>query len=125
MWYYDGCNYCKSKVEKKFETYDKDDGTSDVRDTQLYQCSNKDCNGKEVFPMSRFKIPVRVQDSTGTVTLTLFDHEAMKFVRKTAKELIQIQDEVMFSYTLHLLKSHVFIFIVMTHYIFFNIVIAN
>ncbi|KAF5774264.1 hypothetical protein HanXRQr2_Chr13g0598301 [Helianthus annuus] len=27
MWYYDGCNYCKSKVEQKFETYDKDDGT--------------------------------------------------------------------------------------------------
>ncbi|XP_035836064.1 uncharacterized protein LOC110888803 [Helianthus annuus] len=95
MWYYDGCNYCKSKVEKKFETYDKDDGTSDVRDAQLYQCSNKDCNGKEVFPLSRFKIPVRVQDSTGTVTLTLFDHEAMKFVRKTAKELIQIQDELL------------------------------
>ncbi|XP_035834248.1 uncharacterized protein LOC110888836 [Helianthus annuus] len=95
MWYYDGCNYCKSKVEKKFETYDKDDGTSDVRDAQLYQCSNKDCNGKEVFPLSMFKIPVRVQDSTGTVTLTLFDHEAMKFVRKTAKELIQIQDELL------------------------------
>ncbi|XP_022003507.2 uncharacterized protein LOC110900961 [Helianthus annuus] len=95
MWYYDGCNYCKSKVEKKFETYDKDDGTSDVRDAKLYQCSNKDCNGKEVFPLSRFKIPVRVQDSTGTVTLTLFDHEALKFVGKTAKELIQIQDELL------------------------------
>ncbi|XP_035844125.1 uncharacterized protein LOC110932414 [Helianthus annuus] len=95
MWYYDGCNYCKSKVEQKFETYDKDDGTSDVRDEKLYQCSNKDCNGKEVFPLSRFKIPVRVQDSTGTVTLTLFDHEALKFVGKTAKELIQIQDELL------------------------------
>ncbi|XP_022008997.2 uncharacterized protein LOC110908366 [Helianthus annuus] len=95
MWYYDGCNYCKSKVEQKFETYDKDDGTSDVKDEKLYQCSNKDCNGKEVFPLSRFKIPVRVQDSTGTVTLTLFDHEAMKFVGKTAKELIEIQDELL------------------------------
>ncbi|XP_022013686.2 uncharacterized protein LOC110913143 [Helianthus annuus] len=95
MWYYDGCNYCKSKVEQKFETYDKDDGTSDVRDEKLYQCSNKDCNGKEVFPLSRFKIPVRVQDSTGTVTLTLFDHDALKFVGKTAKELIQIQDELL------------------------------
>ncbi|KAJ0435587.1 putative nucleic acid-binding, replication factor A [Helianthus annuus] len=80
MWYYDGCNYCKSKVEQKFETYDKDDGTSDVRDEKLYQCSYKDCNGTEVFPLSRFKIPIRVQDSTGTVTLTLFDHEALKFV---------------------------------------------
>ncbi|KAJ0783163.1 putative replication protein A, OB [Helianthus annuus] len=95
MWYYDGCNYCKSKVEQKFETYDKDDGTSDVKEEKLYQCSNKDCNGKEVFPLSRFKIPVRVQDSTGTVTLTLFDHEAMKFVGKTAKELIEIQDELL------------------------------
>ncbi|XP_022003222.2 uncharacterized protein LOC110900650 [Helianthus annuus] len=95
MWYYDGCNYCKSKVEQKFETYDKDDGTSDVRDEKLYQCSNKDCNGKEVFPLSRFKIPIRVQDSTGTVTLTLFDHEALMFVGKTAKELIQIQDKLL------------------------------
>ncbi|XP_022019217.2 uncharacterized protein LOC110919251 [Helianthus annuus] len=99
MWYYDGCNYCKSKVEQKFETYDKDDGTSDVRDQKLYQCSNKDCNGKESFPAAQvkclFKIPIRVQDSTGTVTLTLFDHEALKFVGKTAKELIQIQDELL------------------------------
>ncbi|KAJ0441204.1 putative nucleic acid-binding, replication factor A [Helianthus annuus] len=95
MWYHDGFNYCKSKVEQKFETYDKDDGTSDVRDEKLYQCSNKDCDGKEVFPLSMFKIPVRVQDSTGTVTLTLFDHEALKFVGKTAKELIQIQDELL------------------------------
>ncbi|XP_021991861.1 uncharacterized protein LOC110888653 [Helianthus annuus] len=95
IWYYDGCNICKSKVEQKFESYDKDDGTSDVRDEKLYQCSNKDCNGKEVFPLSRFKIQVRFQDSTGTVTLTLFDHEALKFVGKTAKELIQIQDELL------------------------------
>ncbi|MFS7995481.1 putative nucleic acid-binding protein [Helianthus anomalus] len=43
----------------------------------------------------RFKIPIRVQDSTGTVTLTLFDHEALKFVGKTAKELIQIQDDIL------------------------------
>ncbi|KAJ0883780.1 putative nucleic acid-binding, replication factor A [Helianthus annuus] len=43
----------------------------------------------------RFKIPIRVQDSTGTVTLTLFDHEALKFVGKTAKELIEIQDELL------------------------------
>ncbi|XP_022007084.1 uncharacterized protein LOC110906079 [Helianthus annuus] len=71
MWYYDGCNHCKSKLEQKFEIYDKEDGTSDVRDEKVYQCSNKDCQGKEFFPLSRFKIPIRVQDSTGTVTLTL------------------------------------------------------
>ncbi|XP_022014330.2 replication protein A 70 kDa DNA-binding subunit B-like [Helianthus annuus] len=95
MWYYDGCNYCKSKVDQKFETYGKDDGTSDVRDEKVCQCSNKDCQGKDVFPMSRFKIPIRVQDSTGTVTLTMFDHEALKFIGKTANELIQIQDDIL------------------------------
>ncbi|KAJ0883355.1 putative nucleic acid-binding, replication factor A [Helianthus annuus] len=95
MWYYDGCNHCKSKVEQKFETYDKEDGISDVRDEKVYQCSNKDCQGKEFFPLSRFKILIRVQDSTGTVTLTLFDHEALKFAGKTAKELIEIQDELL------------------------------
>ncbi|XP_035835777.1 uncharacterized protein LOC118484012 [Helianthus annuus] len=95
MWYYDGCNHCKSKLEQKFETYDKEDGTSDVRDEKVYQCSNKDCQVKEFFPLSRFKIPIRVQDSTGTVTLILFDHEALKFVGKTAKELIEIQDELL------------------------------
>ncbi|KAJ0591379.1 hypothetical protein HanIR_Chr04g0207711 [Helianthus annuus] len=35
-----------------------------------------------------FKIPIRVQDSTSTVTLILFGHEALKFVGKTAKELL-------------------------------------
>ncbi|KAL9999856.1 hypothetical protein Hdeb2414_s0457g00897891 [Helianthus debilis subsp. tardiflorus] len=54
MWYYDGCNHCKFKVEQKFETYDKKDGTSDVRDEKVYQCSNKDCQGKDVFLLSRF-----------------------------------------------------------------------
>ncbi|XP_035838813.1 uncharacterized protein LOC118486455 [Helianthus annuus] len=55
MGYYDGCNHCKSKLEQKFETYDKEKGTSDVRDEKVYQCSNKDCQGKEFFPLSSFK----------------------------------------------------------------------
>ncbi|KAF5817000.1 putative nucleic acid-binding protein [Helianthus annuus] len=73
MWYYDKCNYCKSKVEQNFETYDKEDGTSDVRDEKVYQCSNKDCQGKDVFP----------------------NVEVLKFVGKTAKEIIQIQHDIL------------------------------
>ncbi|XP_021979599.1 replication protein A 70 kDa DNA-binding subunit E-like [Helianthus annuus] len=41
-----------------------------------------------------FKIPIRVQDSSGTVSLTLFDFEAYKILKKTAKELLSIQDQV-------------------------------
>ncbi|KAJ0859131.1 putative nucleic acid-binding protein [Helianthus annuus] len=97
MWYYDGCNYCKSKVEQKFETYDKDDGTVMLK---MRSCINVLTSIVMIKKFSRcpgkmFKIPVRVQDSTGTVTLTLFDHEALKFVGKTAKELIEIQDELL------------------------------
>ena len=45
-----------------------------------------------VFNFDRFKIPIRVQDSSGTVSLTLFDFEAYKILKKSAKELLAIQD---------------------------------
>ena len=47
-----------------------------------------------VFNFDRFKIPIRVQDSSGTVSLTLFDYEAYKILKKSAKELLAIQDQV-------------------------------
>ncbi|XP_076902904.1 uncharacterized protein LOC143557801 [Bidens hawaiensis] len=40
-----------------------------------------------------FKIKIRVQDSTGVVSLTLFDRDAKMLTNKTAKELIDSQNE--------------------------------
>ncbi|MFS7959535.1 putative nucleic acid-binding protein [Helianthus anomalus] len=36
----------------------------------------------------RFKIPIKVEDCTGVVSLTMFDWEAKKFLKQTAKELL-------------------------------------
>ncbi|XP_035840275.1 uncharacterized protein LOC118487493 [Helianthus annuus] len=55
-----------------------------VLGTVMTICTDKLC----------FKIPIRVQDSSGTVSLTMFDYEAYKIFKKSAKELLAIQDQV-------------------------------
>lgn len=40
--------------------------------------------------MFRFKIPIRVQDPTGVISLTLFDGDANRLLRKNAQELLEI-----------------------------------
>ncbi|XP_076939339.1 uncharacterized protein LOC143607997 [Bidens hawaiensis] len=50
-----------------------------------YECKQLD---------AMFKIKIRVQDSTGVVSLTLFDRDAKMLTNKTAKELIDSQKEV-------------------------------
>ncbi|KAM0066828.1 putative nucleic acid-binding, replication factor A [Helianthus debilis subsp. tardiflorus] len=92
-WYYNACNYCKSGVEESFITVDKDDGSGEVEDRMTVLCTNTKCKGVDIVSLPRFKIPIRVQDSSGTVTLTLFDYVAYKIFKKTAKELLEVQDE--------------------------------
>ncbi|XP_076904246.1 replication protein A 70 kDa DNA-binding subunit C-like [Bidens hawaiensis] len=59
-----------------------------------YECKTVRCNVLGVIPTPRFKIKIRVQDSTGVVSLTLFDRDAKMLTNKTAKELIDSQKEV-------------------------------
>ncbi|XP_076935613.1 uncharacterized protein LOC143602360 [Bidens hawaiensis] len=67
-WYYIGCNTCSRKLME-----------------------NNGEGGKEY----EFKtIKIRVQDSIGVVSLTLFDRDAKMLTNKTAKELIDSQKEV-------------------------------
>ncbi|XP_022031273.2 replication protein A 70 kDa DNA-binding subunit E-like [Helianthus annuus] len=94
LWYYNGCNHCKSGVEERFVTKENPDGLSDVYHEKLLVCTNDKCEGVDIYSIPRFKIPIRVQDSSGIVSLTLFDFEAYKILQKTAKELVSIQDQV-------------------------------
>ncbi|KAI3784430.1 hypothetical protein L1987_43529 [Smallanthus sonchifolius] len=57
------------------------------------ECSNPQCNHPVVYAYPKFKIHIRVQDPTGTVTLTLFESDASKLLHKTANELMENQDE--------------------------------
>ncbi|XP_021987040.1 replication protein A 70 kDa DNA-binding subunit C-like [Helianthus annuus] len=66
----------------------------DVLDDKSFECINPDCDAVDIVPVHRYKIPLRVQDSTGTVSCTLFDYEAIKLLKKTSKELLDIYSKV-------------------------------
>ncbi|XP_076929536.1 uncharacterized protein LOC143593980 [Bidens hawaiensis] len=61
-WYYNGCKHCSRKVTSVF-----------VDGVKVYECKNSSCNSVGVNAGPRFRIPIRVQDTTGVVSLTLFD----------------------------------------------------
>ncbi|KAK9053179.1 hypothetical protein SSX86_029811 [Deinandra increscens subsp. villosa] len=48
-----------------------------------YKCKNEDCNRKKkvIEPFSRFKIMLKVQDSSGTIELTLFNGQAVRILK--------------------------------------------
>ncbi|XP_076925838.1 replication protein A 70 kDa DNA-binding subunit B-like [Bidens hawaiensis] len=81
-WYYIGCNTCSRKLMENNGEGGKE-----------YECKTVRCNVLGVLPTPRFKIKIRVQDSTGVVSLTLFDRDAKMLTNKTTSELIDSQNE--------------------------------
>ncbi|XP_076959136.1 replication protein A 70 kDa DNA-binding subunit B-like [Bidens hawaiensis] len=71
-WYYIGCNTCSRKLMENVG-----EGVTE------YECKTVRCNVLGVVPTPRFKINIRVQDSTGVVSLTLFDRDAKMLINKT------------------------------------------
>ncbi|CAI9261767.1 unnamed protein product [Lactuca saligna] len=86
-WYYLACSNCKKSAKEKESSTDKVDGSHEVAEIVTYECANLKCKNIKISVIPRFKIPLRVQDNTGTLTLTLFDQEAKKLFKYTAKEL--------------------------------------
>ncbi|XP_076941188.1 replication protein A 70 kDa DNA-binding subunit B-like [Bidens hawaiensis] len=80
--YYIGCNTCSRKLMDNIG-----EGVTE------YECKTVRCNVLGVLPTPRFKIKISVQDSTGVVSLTLFDSDAKMLINKTAAELIDSQKE--------------------------------
>nr|KAJ0190204.1 hypothetical protein LSAT_V11C800413510 [Lactuca sativa] len=78
-WYYKACtNYFGKAVPS--------DG-SDDQQTKSYVCHNGDCTKDTTFVVPRFMIPIRVQDNTGTLTLTMFERDGKYLLKQSAKEL--------------------------------------
>ncbi|CAI9302345.1 unnamed protein product [Lactuca saligna] len=86
-WYYLACSNCKKSAREKSTSTDKVDGSHEVAEIVTYECTNQICKNIKISVIPRFKILLRVQDNTGTLTLTLFDQEAKKLFKYTAKEL--------------------------------------
>ncbi|KAI3801997.1 hypothetical protein L1987_30118 [Smallanthus sonchifolius] len=88
-WYYYACNTCNKKVTKKYMFTDATDGSGHVEEKQTFECNNDKCTAPVISAVPRFIIPLRVQDGTGVLSLTLFDKEANKKFNKSAYELLQ------------------------------------
>ncbi|KAK9073878.1 hypothetical protein SSX86_006472 [Deinandra increscens subsp. villosa] len=84
-WFWYSCDTCNRMVDKKLNK--EAIGTSG--DLWTYVCNTKDCQGTTIKATARFKLLIKVQDSTGVCTLTLFDREARKLLNSTATEMIR------------------------------------
>ncbi|CAH1439265.1 unnamed protein product [Lactuca virosa] len=99
-WYYNACTKCGRKVNERNVFTGPESGDASV----LYECFNDKCADKKISSVPRYKILIRVQDDSGTITLTLFDRDAYKLVKTTASSLIEkikqsrIRKEVFFVY---------------------------
>ncbi|XP_019227069.1 PREDICTED: uncharacterized protein LOC109208414 [Nicotiana attenuata] len=71
-WSYVSCKKCQKKVDKV---------------GKIYQCPNPKCKNEDNSAVIRYKLQVRVMDTTGSVSLLLWDREAMFLIGKSAKEL--------------------------------------
>ncbi|KAK7821668.1 replication protein a 70 kda dna-binding subunit b [Quercus suber] len=70
-WYFISCEVCRKKVKS--------------RDKFLW-CDN--CNKKACFPIPRYRIQLKVEDSLGMTTFILFDSETEKLLNISAKDLL-------------------------------------
>ncbi|KAK9063102.1 hypothetical protein SSX86_016972 [Deinandra increscens subsp. villosa] len=74
-WFYPACNHCNKIVQR-----------TDEGDEVSYCCSNPICikEKRVINPYSRIKILLKVQDSAGTVDMTMFESVAKQIIKKTA-----------------------------------------
>ncbi|CAI9297546.1 unnamed protein product [Lactuca saligna] len=63
-WFYPACTNCSHRAFPD----------TDAKPTS-YECRNQNCTKKTTTVVPRFMIPIRVQDNTGTITLTMFEKE--------------------------------------------------
>ncbi|KAI3824864.1 hypothetical protein L1987_06336 [Smallanthus sonchifolius] len=72
----------------------KTDGSGDFDEATFLECESPKCLNSVISAVPRYKIHVRVQDCTGTVTLTLFDQVVAKFLQISANELLNNNEEL-------------------------------
>ncbi|KAK4591323.1 hypothetical protein RGQ29_021498 [Quercus rubra] len=77
-WYYVACLICKTKVKQV---------------KGVLWCER--CKNEPKFAVPSYRIQVQVQDETNSTTFILFDKAAEKIISKTAKELAEMQEEIL------------------------------
>nr|KAJ0214723.1 hypothetical protein LSAT_V11C400219450 [Lactuca sativa] len=87
-WYYDACTNCGKKIDLR-NVFSGPDSPDSGDASVVVECYNDKCINKEISSVPRYKIPLRVQDDSRTITLTLFDRDAYKLIKKGASDLIE------------------------------------
>ncbi|KAK1427466.1 hypothetical protein QVD17_16152 [Tagetes erecta] len=106
-WGYLGCTKCYKKVEPLLFIDDKPKSPAELDEPTIYRCPK--CLIDVRIPIPRFRIEMRVQDHTGVVSLTLFDREAKKLLKVSAKDLIggsQSRDFIGVSHSKDVMQSN-------------------
>ncbi|CAH1436724.1 unnamed protein product [Lactuca virosa] len=85
-WHYPACTNCNTKAVPK-NSSDEPSVTGSFKHA-TYECRNPKCTKTETLTVPRFMIPVRVQDHTGSMTLTMFEQDAKKLLKISAKDLV-------------------------------------
>ncbi|XP_076881620.1 uncharacterized protein LOC143529795 [Bidens hawaiensis] len=82
-WYYLACRTCNRNVTKKSSKDDQPVGVL-VDEEDIYECKTPSCNNNVIHYLQRLRLPLAVQDSIGTIALTLFDRDASKLLKTSA-----------------------------------------
>ncbi|CAH1436243.1 unnamed protein product [Lactuca virosa] len=84
QWHYLACSNCNYRAIRPPGADEKPDFDGSLGG---YECHNNECTKTETSGVPRFMIQVRVQDNTGTITLTMFERDGKYLLKKSAKEL--------------------------------------
>ncbi|KAL7617923.1 hypothetical protein Lser_V15G04498 [Lactuca serriola] len=85
-WHYPACTNCNTKAVPKNPS--NEPSLTGSLKNETYECRNPKCTKTETLTVPRFMIPVRVQDHTGSMTLTMFEQDAKKLLKISAKDLV-------------------------------------
>ncbi|KAJ0898642.1 putative nucleic acid-binding, replication factor A [Helianthus annuus] len=113
-WFYNACRNCNRSVTTKTISKEKQDSSDGFEDIVVLECKDDGCNSKPVYSVPRIRVPIRVQDCTGIVTLTLFEREVLKLLKVNASQLLDknldLANEGHFPHELNALLNRKFAF---------------
>ncbi|GJQ95661.1 replication protein A 70 kDa DNA-binding subunit B-like protein [Tanacetum coccineum] len=90
-WDYIACRKCNKNVVSEYENLEDIDLTENEGDNKVIYCNK--CKTKVTSVVPRFRVNVRVQDATGTISLVLFDREVYQMTDKHAFEIREKQEK--------------------------------
>ncbi|XP_076907486.1 uncharacterized protein LOC143563953 [Bidens hawaiensis] len=91
-WYYIGCKVCATTLntENKVSHEDEIDGETSLNQFKgTYKCGSQKCNNAIVDAVARYRVPFDVQDSTGSLSLTLWEGQAFPMFKITTMDLFK------------------------------------